>query len=133
VYLHLGNPNSINFDQKGELMPLPEVTIKLIKEKLSKYCMSRFWEHASERANLSIQIKGAEVILIKTRPDSQDRIKWTDYPVAKFRFDNEKNQWLLYSFDKNNRWLLYDLIQPSTDFDDLLKELDRDPTGIFWG
>lgn len=33
----------------------------------------------------------------------------------------------------NDRWHLYDLIQPSTDFDDLLKELDRDPPSIFWG
>jgi hypothetical protein len=35
--------------------------------------------------------------------------------------------------DRNSRWHLYDIINPSADFDDMLKALDRDPTGIFWG
>jgi hypothetical protein len=35
--------------------------------------------------------------------------------------------------DRNSRWQLYDLIKPSADFDDMLKALDNDKTGIFWG
>jgi hypothetical protein len=42
-------------------------------------------------------------------------------------------QWTLYCMDRNSRWHLYDLIEPSADFDDMLIALDRDPTGIFWG
>jgi DUF3024 family protein len=114
-------------------MSLPEFTKKLIKEKLSLYCINRFFEHPREKVNLSIRIKEAEVTLIKTKPDSRDLSKWPESPVAKFRFDHDNKKWQLYSIDKDNKWHLYDLIQPSTDFDDLLKELDRDPTGIFWG
>jgi hypothetical protein len=35
--------------------------------------------------------------------------------------------------DRNSRWHLYDLIKPGADFDDMLKALDDDRTGIFWG
>jgi hypothetical protein len=35
--------------------------------------------------------------------------------------------------DRNSRWHLYDLIKLSADFDDMLRALDDDRTGIFWG
>lgn len=41
--------------------------------------------------------------------------------------------WTLYYADRNSKWHLYYEIEPSADFDDLLREVDEDPTGIFWG
>ncbi len=114
-------------------MSLTEFTKKLIKEKLSQYCINRIPEHARDMGELIFKIDGNKVTLIETRPYFQDPSIWTQNRVAQFRFDNDKKQWQLYSIDKDNRWQLYDLIQASIDFDDLLKELDRDPTGIFWG
>jgi hypothetical protein len=40
--------------------------------------------------------------------------------------------WTLYYADRNSKWHRYD-IEPSADFDDLLREVDEDPTAIFWG
>jgi hypothetical protein len=114
-------------------MDLPEFTKKLIKEKLSKYCTNRIPKYARDKVRLIFNIKGNRFTLIETRPYFQDPSIWTKSLIAQFRFDNEKKQWLLYSIDQNNKWQLYDLVQPSTDFDVLLKVLDRDPTGIFWG
>ena len=114
-------------------MPLPEFTRKLIEAKLSKYCIKRIPEQVRDKIKLIFNINGNNVTLIETRPYYRDPSVWTENPVAQFRFDDSKKIWLLYSSDRNNRWRLYDLIKPSADFDDLLKELDRDPTGIFWG
>lgn len=114
-------------------MPLPEFTKKLIETKLSEYCINRIPEHARDKVRLIYKIRGNNVTLFETRPYYRDPSIWTENHVAQFRFDNNKKKWLLYSIDRNDRWHLYDLIQPSIDFDDLLKELDRDPTGIFWG
>jgi hypothetical protein len=118
---------------KSELMPLPEFTKKLIEEKLSKYCINHIPEHPRDKVKLIFNINGNEVTLIETRPDYRDPSLWTENLVAQFRFDNDKKQWLLYFSDLNKRWYLYDLIKPSTDFDVLLKEVDWDPGGIFWG
>jgi hypothetical protein len=42
-------------------------------------------------------------------------------------------EWTLYWSDRNGRWHLYDLIDPTDDVRVLLNEVDRDPTCIFWG
>jgi len=39
----------------------------------------------------------------------------------------------VYWRDRNLRFHAYDRIRPSASINDLLTELDRDPTGIFWG
>ena len=114
-------------------MPLPEFTRKLIKAKLSKYCNNRIPEHARDKVKLIFNIKGNIVTLNLSRPYFRDPSKWAERSVAQLRFDNDNKKWQLYFIGRNDRWHPYDLIQPSTDFDDLLKELDRDPTGIFWG
>ena len=115
-------------------MPLSEFTRKLIEVKLSKYCINRIREDARDNLRLIFKINEDLVTLILTRPYfKKDRSQWAERSVAQIRFDNENKKWLLYFIDKNNSWRLYDLIQPIDDFDDLLKELDRDPTGLFWG
>jgi len=53
--------------------------------------------------------------------------------VAQFRFRPEDSNWLLYWADRNSRWHAYGDLEPSIDLDELLGEVDRDPTGIFWG
>ena len=35
--------------------------------------------------------------------------------------------------DRNLRFHHYDRIKPSPDASELINEIDRDPTGIFWG
>jgi len=39
----------------------------------------------------------------------------------------------LYWRDRNLRFHRYGQLEPSPSIDDLLKEIDRDPTAIFWG
>jgi hypothetical protein len=114
-------------------MSLSEFTRKLIEVKLSKYCIDCIHEDARDNLRLIFNIKEDIVTLTLSRPYFRDPSKWAERSVAQIRFDNGNKQWLLYFIGRNNSWHLYDLIEPSTNFDDLLKELDRDPTGIFWG
>ena len=59
--------------------------------------------------------------------------QWVDRPVAQLRFDPEEKTWELYCADRNGRWRWYIDALPTHDFDALLKEVDEDPTSIFWG
>jgi Protein of unknown function (DUF3024) len=63
----------------------------------------------------------------------RDSAVWTETPIAQFRFDRNTQKWSLFSLDRNDRWHLYDLIKPSMNFDDMLKAIDNDKTGAFWG
>jgi hypothetical protein len=114
-------------------MPLSEFTKKLIETKLAEYCDKKIPFHARDQVKLTYKIIGNKVNLIETRPYHMNPSVWTGAPVTQFRFDPETKKWALYFMDRNSRWHLYDLAKPSADFEDMLKELDLDPTGIFWG
>jgi hypothetical protein len=114
-------------------MPLSEFTRKLIETKLTEYCEHKIPMHARDKVKLIFSIRGNIVTLFETRPYFHNPSIWTEVPVAQFRYDNKSNKWTLYCADRNSKWHLYTEAKPSGKVDDLLKELDRDPTGIFWG
>jgi hypothetical protein len=62
-----------------------------------------------------------------------DGPEWTRLPVARLRYTQTSQTWSLYWQDRNQRFHHYDQLSPSARIDDLLAEIDRDPTGIFWG
>jgi hypothetical protein len=114
-------------------MPLPEFTKKLIETKLAEYCDRKIPIHVRDQVKLIHKSTGNKVTLIETRPFYCDPSIWTETPIAQFRFDLKTKKWALYSLDRNSKWHLYDLIKQSADFEDMLKALDNDKTGIFWG
>jgi hypothetical protein len=59
--------------------------------------------------------------------------EWTSFPIARLHYKTADKSWTLYWRDRNLRFHIYDLLEPSNRIDDLLTELDRDPTCIFWG
>lgn len=59
--------------------------------------------------------------------------EWTRFPICRFRYTKAKGQWALYWRDRNLKFHLFDLVPPSRHIDDLIREVDADRTGIFWG
>ncbi len=59
--------------------------------------------------------------------------EWIRLHVARLRYSRSRRQWTLSWPDRNSRFHLYDLAQPTADVAALLHEIDRDPTAIFWG
>src|SRR5438309_1940322 len=65
------------------------------------------------------------------RPDASP--EWTTLPVARLRYSAVERTWTLYARDRHLRFHRCDRLPPSAMIDDLLREIERDPTGIFWG
>ena len=59
--------------------------------------------------------------------------QWSSVPIARLRHTAASKSWTLYWRDRNLRFHIYDLATPSSMVGDLLAEIDRDSTGIFWG
>jgi hypothetical protein len=57
----------------------------------------------------------------------------TRFPIARLRYTKSRNRWSLYWRDRNLKFHEYELADPTPDIQDLLDEIDRDPTSIFWG
>ena len=114
-------------------MPLSEFTRKLIETKLTEYCINRIPEHMRGEIKMAHKIRGNSVTMYETRPCYMDPSSWTESPIAQLRYDQPSNKWLLYYPDRNYRWHPYSGVKPTANLDAILKEIDRDPTGIFWG
>jgi hypothetical protein len=59
--------------------------------------------------------------------------EWTRHPVARLRYTKTRGEWSLYWCDRNLKFHEYDLVPPTSLVDELMAEIDRDPTSIFWG
>jgi hypothetical protein len=114
-------------------MPIPPLVKRLVEHKLSAYCQSKISSHLHNEIRLDFKSRGNTITLHESRPVSGMPEKWVEIPVAQFRYDPKDNTWALYCADRNSRWYPDMEIDPVKDFDRLLQEIDRDPTGIYWG
>jgi len=114
-------------------MPIPPIQKQLVEKLMQAYCDKRVPKELQDRIKLFYKIRGDNITLIESRPFWQDETQWIDATVAQIRFENANKTFTLYCADRNDRWHLYDFIESSKELKDILQEIDRDPTGIFWG
>lgn len=114
-------------------MPLPLLIKKYAEQKLANYCAGKIPEHVKDKVKLEFKIRGNNVTLFELRPAFGKPETWVDISVAQFRYNLKDNEWTLYCADRNSKWHMYIDLEPSENFDDLLQEVEEDPTGIFWG
>ena len=77
--------------------------------------------------------RGNNVTLFEDRPVWRMPDEWTDGKAAQFRYDPASERWTLYWSDRHGRWLLYSPKRPAGDIATLIREVDEDPAGAFWG
>ena len=118
---------------KGESVPLPTLVKQLVDKKLSAYCQKKFPVDIRDQLRLIYKFRGNTVTLFESRPAFAKPDLWVEIPVAQFRYDHDKNIWSLYCADRNSKWHPDTVIEPEKDFNRLLDEIDRDPTGTYWG
>lgn len=115
-------------------MPLPVLVKTLVEKKIEEFCKKRVPPHVLDKVKLSYKIRGNSVTIFENRaPWNKDIKEWTSMPVAQLRYAEKTGQWTLFCADRNDRWHEYYDMEPTKDLDKILTEIDKDPTGIFWG
>lgn len=114
-------------------MAIPKLLRDTVEAQLREYCERKFPERVRDQLRLTYAIRGNSVTLIEERPSYLNPAVWSRLPVAQFRYDETDRDWVLYCADRNGRWMIYGGVAPTRDLHKLLDEVDRDPTGIFWG
>lgn len=112
---------------------LPELVRKKVEREVGHYCEDRVPPHVRDKIRNEYEIRGNSVTIVERRPPWRDDLgtEWSRLTVAQLRFEDKK--WVLYWSDRNGKWHLYDLFDPTPDLSAVLAEVDNDPTGIFWG
>ncbi|HAM01743.1 MAG TPA: transposase [Acidimicrobiaceae bacterium] len=91
-------------------------------------------EHAHD-LRVEYGVRGKAITIFECRPpwDQGRASEWSRQPIAQLRFDPGDHRWTLFYADRNDRWHPYEMAEPTTKVDELLAEIDHDPTCIFWG
>ena len=113
------------------MMPPPGIDIAAIRS----YCAQRVPPHAADDIRVETIETRNIVTVVERRPPWRDDYgpAWTELGIARFRYTAKTGLWSLYWRDRNQKWHLYDVLEPTKDIVRLIDEVDRDQTCIFWG
>jgi hypothetical protein len=113
-------------------MPIPQLERARVERALDKFCDR---VPAAIRAELAYEyrFRGNAVELLERRPHFRDRTRHTEHPFAKFVYSPSVGGWSLRWSDRNGRWHAYEGFQDVPHFRDVLREVETDPTSIFFG
>ena len=112
-------------------MAVPELEAARVR----RWCDQRVPERAQHQVRLECHIADRHLTIVERRAPWREDFgpEWTSLPIARLRYTAKDKTWTLYWRDRNLRFHLYDRVGPSSTTEDLLDEIDRDPTHIFWG
>jgi hypothetical protein len=114
-------------------MPLPTLVAQAAAAALDAFCEKRVPPQFRDQIQLVHSARGNTITLTEVRPHWRMPGEFTRSDIAQFRFRPATGTWHLYWADRHNRWHLYESAPPTAYIRTLIAEVDRDPTGIFWG
>jgi len=112
-------------------MGLPDLDVA----RLQRWCAARVPEHARHQVRVECDLAPGHVTIVERRAPWREDLgpEWTSLPIARLRYTAAAKTWSLYWRDGNLRFHAYDALAPTSRIEDVLTEIDRDPTRIFWG
>jgi hypothetical protein len=82
---------------------------------------------------IEYRLEGPTIVLFESRPRYFRPEEWGEEPVAKFRYVASRNCWQLFCMHRDLKWHRYGLLPEAESLAELVAEVRRDPSGIFWG
>lgn len=111
---------------------LTELALRRVDRLLTEFC-DRVPAHVRDQLRHGYRVEDSTVTLYEERPWFRDPSEWIELSVAQFRVEAGTGYWRLYCSDRDGCWHLYMGVPATPNLQDLLDEVQRDPTGIFWG
>jgi hypothetical protein len=114
-------------------MALSELQRARVTKRLTEYCDNKIRPDVRDRLRLGFRLEASDVVLFEERPRFDRPREWQQDDIAKFRYVASRRQWRLYCQFRDLKWHEYKPRFTAPSFEELLQEVDQDPTGIFWG
>jgi len=111
---------------------VPELDVAQVR----RWARKRVPEHVRDQIRLELDVSDRAITILECRPPwnpARTEPEWTRFPIARLRYTKSRSEWSLYWRDRNLKFHRYDLVEPSADIGELIAEIDRDPTALFWG
>lgn len=87
----------------------------------------------AKEIRVEYEIRANSVTIVERRPPWRPELgsEWSRVTVAQLRY--EDREWTLYWSEHSERWHPFEDLDPTSDLPAVLREIDGDPAGIFWG
>jgi hypothetical protein len=110
---------------------LPETDVV----RVHRWCRARVPAQLRDQVRVEADVAERHVTIVECRPPWRADVgaEWTRFPIARLRYTRSTRLWSLYWRDRNVRFHEYNRVPAAARVEDLLAEVDRDPTAIFWG
>jgi hypothetical protein len=110
---------------------VPETALAIVRS----YCERKVPAEHRDELRVECAARGDSITIFEYHPPWRPDVdpSWTRQRVAQLRYEPQNGSWLLYCADRNGRWHAYEPVEPTTKIEQLITEIDADPTGIFWG
>jgi hypothetical protein len=114
-------------------MAFGDLELQCVDLSVGKLCRRRSPPHLSHKIRTTYEIKNHDVIVFEKRPHLQHPDEWSKLECAKFKYDRKNRKWRLYWMRKDLKWHLYDPETSRTDLETLVRVVDADHYGAFFG
>lgn len=110
---------------------LPEMDVA----RVQRWCQARVPAGTRGQVRVEVEVADRHLTIVERRPPWRADFgpEWTRFPIARLRYTKSTRLWSLYWRDRNLTFHAYDLIEPTPSIEELLAEINADPTAIFWG
>jgi hypothetical protein len=110
---------------------LPELDVARVR----RWCDERVPDAVRDQVRVECEVAPRYLTIVECRPPWREDMgtEWTRFPIARLRYSKGSRSWALCWRDRNLRFQVYDRVAPSSGVEELLQEIGRDPTAIFWG
>ena len=114
-------------------MALEEDVRESAETAVAAYCENKVPREYRDELRVTYAVRGNAITIFEERPAWQSPGEWTRLSTAQLRYNAASGKWSLYWRDRNGRWHRYKERRPAVTVKPLLREVEQDPTGIFWG
>ena len=107
--------------------------LEQIHRMVGGLCEQRVPDHVKHEIRLSYSIANHEVVICEERPLLDQPSEWIALEIAKLRYVRKSDEWQLYWKRASGKWWPYEPFTRSKTLAAMIKEIDLDSDGCFFG
>lgn len=101
--------------------------------RIRGWCEKRSPQNSKSELVIEPEFDGDDAHVLERRAPWQPDGQWSSLRAATLHYEPSGMTWALRAYDSDERSRPYTRRGLGTSLDDVLDELDDDPTGLFWG
>ncbi len=115
-------------------MAISEFEIKRIEKLVDQYIESkRPPAHIRDQVDLSFRIINQGFEIFEVRPNWRDPSSKTERFIAKAKYVKKRKEWNIYYMKSDMKWHSYEPFPTTNSLEEVIKVIEHDSSGCFWG